>query len=258
MQGGCPGREPADRGQIVRIAVFSYLPVAMHVPDSTYPIHIYVLQLEDGFWYVGKTRHPDGRYRQHLHGKGAEWTKLHKVVRCSERQVFYVETEYDEDKYENRVTIEWMEREGWQRVRGGSWCEVSEEKTLRKLHRYGYFRQVKASKQQFAAQALVRYVLELRDGKYFVGYTRDLKRTLRKHEYGRGAEWTKKYKPVGLVQSDPFETPMGSVRNRRDVDPLVIECFGRYGYENVRGGSFSAVDEDDHLEALIRYGVALD
>ncbi len=230
----------------------------MYVPDSTYPIHIYVLQLEDGFWYVGKTHHPDGRYRQHLHGKGAEWTKLHKVVRCSERQVFYVETEYDEDKYENRVTIEWMEREGWQRVRGGSWCEVSEEKTLRKLHRYGYFCQVKASKQQFAAQALVRYVLELRDGKYFVGCTRDLKRTLRKHEYGRGAEWTKKYKPVGLVQADPFETPMGSVRNRRDVDPLVIECFGRYGYENVRGGSFSAVDEDDHLEALIRYGVALD
>ncbi|MDE6499330.1 MAG: hypothetical protein K2K83_01315, partial [Rikenella sp.] len=86
-------------------------------------------------------------------------------------------------------------------------------------------------------------------------YTRDLKRTLRKHEYGRGPEWTRKYKPQGLVSAEPFETPAGAVRNRRDVDPLVIECFGRYGVENVRGGSFSAVDEEEHLEALIRHGV---
>ncbi len=40
----------------------------MQVPDSTYPIHIYVLELEDGFWYVGKTHYPDSRYWQHTHG----------------------------------------------------------------------------------------------------------------------------------------------------------------------------------------------
>lgn len=236
----------------------AYFRRTMQVPDSTYPIHIYVLELEDGFWYVGKTHYPDSRYWQHTHGKGAEWTKLHKVVRCVARQVFYVETEYDEDKYENLVTIEWMEREGWRQVRGGSWCEVSEEKTLKKLHRYGYFKQIKVSRQEFAPQSLVRYVLELKEGKYFVGYTRDLRRTLRKHEYGRGTEWTKKYKPQGLVSAEPFETPTGAVRNRRDVDPMVIDCFRRYGCENVRGGSFSAVDEDAHLEALIKYGVEID
>lgn len=230
----------------------------MGVPDSTYPIHIYVLELEDGFWYVGKTHHPEARYGQHVQGKGAEWTKLHKVVRCRARQVFYVETVYDEDKHEDRVTIEWMEREGWRQVRGGQWCEVSEEKTLRKLHRCGFFRQVKASRETFAAQSLVRYVLELKDGRYFVGHTRDLRRTLRKHEYGRGTEWTKKYKPVGVVSAEPFETPAGAIRNRRDIDPLVIDCFQRYGYENVRGGSFSAVDEDAHLEAIIKAGIGID
>lgn len=227
----------------------------MQRTDTTYPIHIYVLELEGGYWYVGKTHHPNARFWQHTHGKGAEWTKLHRVVRCAERRVFYVETEYDEDKHENRTTIDWMERKGWQWVRGGVWCEVSEEKTLRKLHRHGFFKEVQAARQQFAAQTLVRYVLELKEGKYFVGYTRDLKRTLRKHEYGRGTEWTRKYKPQGLVSAEPFETPSGAVRNRRDVDPLVVECFRRYGYENVRGGSFSAVDEEAHLEALIRYGV---
>lgn len=223
--------------------------------DTTYPIHIYVLELEDGFWYVGKTHHPKSRFWQHTHGKGAEWTKLHRVVRCAERRLFYVETEYDEDRHENETTLEWMKREGWRQVRGGAWCEVSEEKTLRKLHRAGYLCEVKSAKQTFAAQSGVRYVLELADGYYYVGYARNLKLALRHHEYGRGAAWTRLHKPLRLVSAEPFETPGGAVQNRRDIDPLVIDCFRRYGYDRVRGGSFTAVDEKEHLATLIRLGV---
>ncbi len=229
----------------------------MELRDSTYPIHIYLLELEGGYYYVGKTRHPRLRLDQHHGGRGAEWTKLHPVVRCLERQVFYVETVYDEDRHENQLTIRWMHQMGWQRVRGGIWSEVSEGKTLSKLHRYGHFREVKIDGQggELSAEPMVLYVLALRDGKYFVGHTRDLRRTLRKHEYGRGAEWTRKYKAVGLVEVFPVECPAGLLRKRRDVDPLVVECFGRYGAENVRGGSFSAVDEKEHLAAVARHGL---
>lgn len=225
--------------------------------DSTYPIHIYVLELEGGYYYVGKTEHPHGRLHQHLGGKGAEWTKLHRVVRCITWEVFYVETAYDEDRHENQATIRWMHEKGWQRVRGGIWCEVSEGMTLRKLHRYGYFKEVRLPDEELSPQRVVLYVLALKQGKYFVGHTRDLKRTLRKHEYGRGTEWTRKYKAIGLVEAIPVECPSGVMRKRRDIDPLVVDCFGRYGTANVRGGSFSAVDEEEHLKALIRYQIEL-
>ena len=44
----------------------------------------YILQLEDGKFYVGQSRNLDKRLRQHFSGSGAAWTKLHKPVK-----VFY-------------------------------------------------------------------------------------------------------------------------------------------------------------------------
>lgn len=41
----------------------------------------YVLELEDGFWYVGKTANVKQRISRHMAGYGCLWTKLHKPVR---------------------------------------------------------------------------------------------------------------------------------------------------------------------------------
>jgi len=39
---------------------------------------VYVLKLENGNYYVGKTDRGEERLKEHVKGQGAEWTKLHK------------------------------------------------------------------------------------------------------------------------------------------------------------------------------------
>lgn len=218
-------------------------------------IYIYVLLLEGGRYYVGKSRWPDWRLWQHTHGKGAQWTRLHPTVKRVYRYPFYVVTEYDEDRLEDRVTIETMERYGWQNVRGGSWCEVSDGDTLKSLHRGGYFRDVKAAETVLAPLEVTRYVLRLADRKYYVGCTRDLNRTLRTYVRGKGPRWLQEHPYARVVKSHALTCPGGAVDNRRDLDPVVIEYFRKYGWENVRGGTFSQADPDRHRRSLEKYGI---
>lgn len=43
------------------------------------------------------------------------------------------------------------------------------------------------------------YILECSNGKYYVGSTKDLKRRIRQHQDGEGANFTSKFLPVKLV-----------------------------------------------------------
>ena len=49
------------------------------------------------------------------------------------------------------------------------------------------------------------YILECRDHGYYTGSTIDLKRRLRQHKNGEGANYTKKRLPVKLVYYEEFE-----------------------------------------------------
>ena len=80
-------------------------------------INIYVLNLEGGFYYVGKTNDIAKRYQQHLDGKGSSWTKIHKPLSISE--IKPCTSTMDEDKY----TKEYMIKYGIDKVRGGSYVK---------------------------------------------------------------------------------------------------------------------------------------
>ncbi|MFH0977047.1 MAG: GIY-YIG nuclease family protein [Spirochaetota bacterium] len=45
------------------------------------------------------------------------------------------------------------------------------------------------------------YILECKNGKYYTGYTNDLARRYLLHINGKGAKFTRTYKPVGVAQS---------------------------------------------------------
>jgi putative endonuclease len=47
--------------------------------DNTW--YIYAIECEDGSVYIGLTVHMENRWKRHLSGRGARWTKLHKPVR---------------------------------------------------------------------------------------------------------------------------------------------------------------------------------
>jgi hypothetical protein len=86
-------------------------------------VFIYILLLELNKYYIGKTNNPDIRLDYHFNLDGSEWTKIYKPIKVYE--IIPNCDSYDEDKY----TLKYMEKEGINNVRGGSFSqiELSEE-----------------------------------------------------------------------------------------------------------------------------------
>ena len=76
----------------------------------------YVLELEEGNYYVGVSANLNIRFGSHWTGQGARWTrkyrpiKIHKVVLGNK---------------EKELTLSMMKEFGWENVRGYSWCQVN-------------------------------------------------------------------------------------------------------------------------------------
>ena len=81
--------------------------------------NIYVLRLEGGRFYVGKSDNVMNRYQQHLHGNGSAWTRKYKPV--SLEKTIQNASPFEEDK----ITKEYMSKYGIDKVRGGSYVEVT-------------------------------------------------------------------------------------------------------------------------------------
>ena len=80
--------------------------------------NIYVLRLEGGRYYIGKSDNVKNRYQEHLKGHGSAWTRKYKPVSL-ERSIKNVSS-FEEDK----ITKEYMSKYGIDKVRGGSYVEI--------------------------------------------------------------------------------------------------------------------------------------
>jgi predicted GIY-YIG superfamily endonuclease len=80
--------------------------------------NIYVLCLESGKYYIGKSENITNRYEQHINGNGSAWTKKYKPI--SIETIIKNVSPFEEDK----ITKEYMSRYGIDNVRGGSYVEV--------------------------------------------------------------------------------------------------------------------------------------
>lgn len=87
-------------------------------------ICIYVLQLEKGKYYVGKTKDPHFRIKSHFNSNGSKWTQLYKPLKILELKRNC--DDYDEDK----VTRQYMDKYGIDNVRGGSFVSVKLDKSV--------------------------------------------------------------------------------------------------------------------------------
>ena len=86
------------------------------------------------------------------------------------------------------------------------------------------------------------YILLCNNNKYYVGKTKNnINKRLTQHFNGTGSLWTKKYKPIELIEEinncDEF-----------DEDKYVKKYMSIYGIDNVRGGSYSQLEitEEQH------------
>jgi predicted GIY-YIG superfamily endonuclease len=80
------------------------------------------------------------------------------------------------------------------------------------------------------------YILALEEDKYYVGKWKpaDVAKRIQQHFDGKGAKWTKKYRPYRVCR-------IIHDRDDRDETKVTIEMMKIHGIPNVRGGSLSRV-----------------
>ena len=82
-------------------------------------LSIYILKLQGGRYYIGKSDDPMKRYQEHLEGSGSSWTAMYKPVGVE--RIIEKASPFDEDRY----TKEYMAKYGINRVRGGSYVAAN-------------------------------------------------------------------------------------------------------------------------------------
>lgn len=81
------------------------------------------------------------------------------------------------------------------------------------------------------------YAIKLEKGKYYIGKTNNPQFRLQSHFDLNGSYWTKKYKPLKVIEIIPN-------CDDYDEDKITIQYMDKYGINNVRGGSFVSVELD--------------
>lgn len=93
-------------------------------------VYIYILELENSKYYIGKTSNPDFRLNQHFNSLGSQWTMKYKPIKII--KIIPNCDDYDENKYTNI----YMDKYGINNVRGGSFVKIIlDESTIEHLER---------------------------------------------------------------------------------------------------------------------------
>lgn len=82
----------------------------------------YILQLDNGKYYVGTCNDIKHRIKKHIHGQGSAWTKKHKYKSTC------LEVDIDDDcalEWEKQTTLQMMRYFGWENVRGYAWTSCN-------------------------------------------------------------------------------------------------------------------------------------
>jgi hypothetical protein len=84
--------------------------------------YIYVLKLIDDRYYIGRTSNIIIRIEQHFTNNGSIYTKMYNPLKVIE-----VEEELTKDAEKNK-TLFYMEKYGFEKVRGYTWCSIELKK----------------------------------------------------------------------------------------------------------------------------------
>ena len=88
------------------------------------------------------------------------------------------------------------------------------------------------------------YILQLEGGKYYVGKTASPSDRYKQHLAGTGAAWTKKFKPVKMIETR-------ALKDAHDETNMTKDLMKKYGVDNVRGGAYTTVALDDATKAVL-------
>lgn len=92
------------------------------------------------------------------------------------------------------------------------------------------------------------YVLQLANGKYYVGKSADVTKRFEQHRAGSGSAWTNLHKPIRILETRPLTSAHDETNTTKDL-------MKKYGIDNVRGGAYTTVDLTDEQEDMIRHEI---
>ena len=64
------------------------------------------------------------------------------------------------------------------------------------------------------------YVLLCKDGSYYTGYAKDVKRRVEQHRKGQGAKYTRMHKPEKMAYIEKFESRGEAMKREREIKSL--------------------------------------
>jgi|GEM_PF-6378372 len=101
-------------------------------------LYLYVLELENGCWYVGVTKNIEQRFKQHLDGIGAGTTKRNKPLAIHELTEIPDGIYEQVEPLEDEKVREYMAKYGVDKVRGGSYIQAKTKGVRKVLRKHGY------------------------------------------------------------------------------------------------------------------------
>lgn len=232
--------------------------------------YLYVLELENGKFYVGQAKDPDRRIRKHFNGSGSEWTRMHRPIRELSRQSLEGADYRTGELAENELVLQLMRQYGHHNVRGGFFANTSSEHVEKNLLSHGHGSIISDNSSlvdaadtsepvpQCSSSAPIKvvcgadyslFVLKLEDEHYFVGYSTKPAVRIKRHFAGKGAGWTSLHKPVEVVttRSLGFIAEAEAASKTADATLALMRLFG---WRKVRGGAWKSIDEVVTLNQL--------
>jgi len=144
--------------------------------------------------------------------------------------------------YENWMTLQAMERFGWENVRGGDFLVVENYLLQERLEHIYDFEQ---NKIKYYVTDMKRYlfggcedwliyVLELCDSHFYIGSCQQLGKTLGGHFSGKGIAWARDHPVVKVAELIVIKADMGNHVEMKNK--MLNDYISRYGWKNVLDG----------------------
>lgn len=97
------------------------------------------------------------------------------------------------------------------------------------------------------------YVLELANGNFYVGMTRNVDARFKKHLSGTGSHWTALHRPLRVLRCADTGLTSDSEAARIE-DALTLQTMEQFGRHRVRGGQYCTLEQAEVDAALTRQG----
>lgn len=205
-------------------------------------LKLYLLELTGDKYYVGQTDDPEFRFSEHLSGKGAKWTRLHRPLRMLLTRSIIVKSPGEAMLYENWLTLQNMERFGWENVRGGDFLVVE---SYRLKERLDHIFDTDNNKIKYyiadchylfgSCDDWHVYVLQLENARFYIGSCQRLGKSLGEHFSGKGISWTRDNPVLRVLELVTLKPGEGSYLELKSK--LLDDYIKRYGRDFVLSGN---------------------